>query len=89
MIKLQELRHIVLEQMGTRPSLKASEENLYSFLNYETACIEENEFNNYRDQIMEFIRENKGRLSLPCNGNCYEHTDATVLFCHKQLMEDM
>ena len=87
-MKLQELRHIVWSQMGVRVSDSCSEEELRDFLDYKTSSIKESEVNNYRDELIEFIEKNRGRLSLPCNGNCYEHTDTTVRFCHNKLTED-
>jgi len=31
---------------------------------------------------------NQNRLSLPCDGDCYQHPDGMVLHCHTTLKED-
>lgn len=47
----------------------------------------ESPFNKERDEIMDYINKHKNMLSLPCDGNCYSHTDGVVVFCYQKLME--
>lgn len=84
----EELRHIVLEQMDVRVDPSVDTEKLHDFLQYRTRSIEQTPINNMRDKLITFIEENRSRLSLPCNGNCYEHHDGVVLFCYQQLLEE-
>lgn len=37
----------------------------------------------YRFEIMEYIKENRERLVLPCHGDCRLHSFAKVLQCHQ------
>ena len=84
----EELRHIVLQQMETRVDPSVPEEELHDFLQYKQDVIPQTPINQMRDQLITFIGNNRSRLSLPCNGNCYEHHDGVVLFCYKQLLEE-
>ena len=84
----EELRHIVLEQMDVRVDPSVGVGDLHDFLQYRSRHVRETPINQMRDTLMEFIKENRSRLSLPCNGNCYEHHDGVVLFCYNQLLEE-
>ena len=84
----EELRHIVLEQMGVRVDPSTSAEEMHNFLQYRTRSIEQTPINKMRENLITFIEDNRSRLSLPCNGNCYEHHDGVVLFCYRQLLEE-
>jgi len=84
----EELRHIVLEQTGVRVSPSTKLEDLHSFLQFNLEEIPETPINQMRNSLIAFIENNRSRLSLPCNGNCYEHHDGVVLFCYKQLLEE-
>ena len=66
----------------------ATEEEMEDLLNYRKSSTRRNPIDDHRDEIIEFIERNKGRLSLPCSGNCYEHSDAVVLFCHRSLTKE-
>lgn len=84
----EELRHIVLNQMDVRVDPSVSVEVLHDFLQYRTRHVQESPINKKRDTLITFIEKNRSRLSLPCNGNCYEHHDGVVLFCYQQLLEE-
>lgn len=45
--------------------------------------------NDIRDKVMLFIDAHKDRLALSCDGDCYEHTDATVVGCYKKYLESL
>ena len=87
-VGFEELRHIVWEQMGVRVSPSASPEQLHDFLQYKTNVVPQSPINVMRDNLNEFIENNRNKLSLPCDGDCYKHHDGQVVFCHNQLMEE-
>ena len=39
-----------------------------------------------RRELMQYIQDNDNRLSLPCDGNCFNHQDLTVICCHQQIV---
>jgi len=85
-----ELTHIVWEQLGVRVSSQAGQAELHSLLNYELEeqDLPPNPVNKVRETLIEFIQTYREQLSLPCNGNCFEHTDGTVMSCYHQFLED-
>jgi len=87
-IKKAELLHIVWEQMDRRAPLDCGEEVLHDFLMYRAKELPESPVNKKRDKIIEYIKLNRNRLSLYCDGNCYNHHDGIVLFCYKQLIKE-
>tara|TARA_Y100000310_G_C20444646_1_gene697763 strand:+ start:489 stop:698 length:210 start_codon:yes stop_codon:yes gene_type:complete len=46
----------------------------------------DNPVDDLRDEVMDFIEENRDNLELSCNGICYEHSHAKVLQCHTILL---
>jgi len=86
-LKGAELRHIVWEQLDIRVNPNTTAEQMHALLQYETQAIADNPINDMRNQLMSFINDNKNRLSLPCDGNCFNHADGVVLYCHTKLME--
>ena len=90
-ISIKELQHIVWEQLGIRPPRNATAQQLHEILQYRIheRDLPRNPINNMRDTIMSFIRAHKGRLSIPCSGNCYEHSDGRVIGCYIELEEDI
>jgi hypothetical protein len=86
----RELRQVAWSQLGVRVSPEATAEEVHSLLRYEKdpEDLPDNAVNNLRDTLISFINENKEKLSLPCNGNCYEHGDGVVTFCYRQFKED-
>ena len=85
-----ELRYILWEHLGIRASRTVSNSDMHKLLHYELYQDETppNPINDMRDLIMRFITANKNRLSIPCDGNCYAHSDGVVLACYRQLKED-
>jgi hypothetical protein len=83
----EELRHIVWEQMGVRACATVPDEQLHEFLQYKRDEITPSPINKMRDELMTFIEENRNRLILPCDGDCYSHHDGVVIHCHRQLKE--
>lgn len=79
-----ELRHIVWQQLGVRVSPNTTVEQMERLLHYQLQPddLPVSPINRLRDEIIQFIENNKDRLSLPCDGDCYQHTDAMVLNCH-------
>ena len=86
----RELRQIVWDQLGVRPALSSSAEDMHRALNYEISAEElaGGEVNAYRKTLQAFIRKHGDQLSLPCDGNCYTHADGVVISCYQQLLED-
>lgn len=70
-----------------RVSHKATKEQIEDFIQYK-GVVPESSVNALRDELIEFINNNRNRLSLPCGGDCYQHHDGVVLFCHSQFIED-
>jgi hypothetical protein len=83
-----ELRHIVWEQMDVRPSPHLSSEQLHDFLQYRLQKLPPNPVDTMRDELISFIKTNKNRLSLPCGGDCYQHSDGMVISCYQTYQED-
>jgi len=83
-----ELLHIVWEQMGVRACPSTPVEQLHDFLQYKTDEVPNSALNPIRDKLTEYIKENRNKLSLPCDGNCYNHHDGVVVYCHSKLMEE-
>ena len=83
-----ELRHIVWKQMDVRPDPSTEVGQLHAFLQYKTNDIPKSSIDEMREELVNFINENRNRLSLPCDGNCYEHTDGVVLACYQNYQED-
>ena len=85
-----ELRHIVWEQLAIRPPLTASADDMHKLLHYEIppSTLGTGHVNTYRDTLISFIKAHTDQLSLPCDGNCYAHTDGLVISCYQQLLED-
>ena len=84
----EELLHIVYEQLGLRIDPRTPKEDLHKLLQYKVKTLPNTPINEMRNRLMTFIENNRSRLSLPCNGNCYEHHDGVVLYCHRQLLEE-
>lgn len=70
-----------------RVSHKATKKQIEDFIQYKDD-VPESSVNVLRDELIEFINNNRNRLSLPCGGDCYQHHDGVVLFCHSQFIED-
>ena len=90
-LSVKELQHVVWEQLGIRPSPRATAAQLHSILRYEIheRDLPKNRINELRNTLMSFIKAHEGQLSLPCSGDCYEHTDARVISCYIELEEDL
>ena len=82
-----ELRHLVYVHYNVRVHPGAPKEHLVKLLTLEKLGTPQHELNRIRDQIIAFVKENKSRLSLFCDGNCYKHSDAVVLDCYKNFLE--
>jgi hypothetical protein len=89
-LTLPELRHIAWLQLGLRVSERATAEEIHALLVYkgDRGKQEKAKINRMRDTLMTFIQENERRLSIPCNGNCYQHPDGIVAHCYEELLED-
>lgn len=56
-------------------------------LRFENVAIVPSRINTKRDELVAYIGNNPENLSLYCDGNCYAHDDALVLWCHRQLTQ--
>lgn len=85
-----ELLEIVWQQLGIRASPTLKPVQLREALWYNSSAAEpDNPVNPIRRTIMGFIRENSSNLSLPCDGNCFSHSDARVLACFLEFKRDV
>ncbi|MBT3328161.1 MAG: hypothetical protein HN396_18205 [Gemmatimonadales bacterium] len=86
----RELRHIVWEQLGVRVAPNTPERQMLDLLSYKVSVrdLPPNPVNLLRDEVVRYIRDNQNRLSLPCDGDCYQHPDGMVLHCHTILKEE-
>lgn len=82
-----ELQQVAWNTMNVRISGNVPKEQMHDFLQYKES-VDESSVNTLRNELIEFIGENKSRLSLPCDGDCYQHHDGVVLYCHRALLED-
>ncbi len=82
-----ELLQVAWESKGARIDPGSTEAQIKGFLR-DKEDVELSPANAKRDELIQFIKSNRSRLSLPCGGDCYQHTDGVVLFCHSQLLED-
>jgi len=85
-----ELVDIIWNQLGVRVHPNTSEADALGLLwyNIQASELEPNPVNPLRDELIEFIKQNIDLLSLPCDGNCYGHSDAKVLQCHQEFKRD-
>ena len=87
-LNANELRYLVYTHYNIRVHPNAPKEHLVELLTLERTGTPQHELNNIRDQIIDFVKQNKARLSLFCDGNCYKHSDAVVLDCYKNFLEN-
>ena len=83
-----ELRHIVWKQIGVRADPATGTKQLHEFLQYKIDEIPSSCIDDMRKELIDFIKVNKNKLSLPCDGDCHQHTDGVVLSCYKTYQED-
>lgn len=86
----RELVAITWQQLGVRAGFNARDDDMHAMLAYEASPedVVDNPINDMRDELIDFIEGHRDRLSLPCNGNCYAHSDGVVLSCFMQYQED-
>ena len=84
-----ELRHIVWLQLGLRVAPSVTDAQMRDLLSYKLDArdLPPNPVNQARDEIIQYIQKNRERLSLPCDGDCYQHPDGMVLHCHATFKE--
>lgn len=87
-LNINELRQLVYVHYNIRVHPNAPKEHLVALLSLDRLTTPQHEMNKIRDQIKEFVRDNKDRLSLFCDGDCYKHSDAVVLDCYKNFLEN-
>lgn len=83
-----ELLQEAWESYDRRIGVSPNTEQNQALLSYNNSEVPDSPFNPMRDEIMQYIKEHKNMLSLPCDGNCYGHTDGVVVFCYQKLMEE-
>ena len=84
-----ELRQIAWNQLDQRITHGTNPEQVHGILQYKQNEVPENVVNQYRDKIINFIEKHPNRLSMPCDGNCYQHADGVVLYCYMSLKEEL
>lgn len=82
------LRHLVWRGTGQRPSPDMTRAELLAVMRL-TLDVRASPLDERRREIVDFLEANKHRLSFPCHGNCFQHTDITVIFCHNQLKQEL
>lgn len=85
-----ELLHLAWDHLGVRLPRYLTCEQIHEVLQYKVPVetYAENKLNKMRNYIMAYIQGNEHKLSMPCNGDCYGHTDGVVLFCYRKLREE-
>jgi len=59
---------------------------MYRLLNFERGfSLKPGHINKLRGELMAYMKSNNNRLSMMCNGNCYDHQALTVICCHQQI----
>lgn len=86
-ITTAELRHLVYLHYKIRVAPNATREHLEALLSLDIHKTPQHGLNTLRDRLIEFIADNKHRLAIGCNGQCYTHTDAVVAACYLQYLE--
>ena len=84
-----ELLALLWEQLEIRADPSTTREELLTAALMESRPTQTGPINKMRDELSLFIEKNRLELSLECDGACYEHTDATVMLCHRQLQLDI
>lgn len=86
-----ELAHIIWQQMGLRvhPQIDGRDATELLWYNIPASALDECPTNPLRRELMAFIEDHKDLLSLPCDGNCFGHSDAKVLQCYMEYQRDM
>ena len=84
-LTLPELQQMAWDNFNVRVHPRADLVQINDFLQYKADEVPLSPVDAMREEIMDFIHQNHGRLSLPCHGNCREHHDAVVVWCHNQL----
>lgn len=82
----EELETICFQQLGRWPSSSATADDIRRALRYEAELPPSVE-DEQRKELTDFITENRDRLSLPCNGDCYAHPNFVVRWCYEDLKE--
>ncbi len=85
-----ELAHIIWKQLGIRvhPAVDGRSATELLWYKLQLDALKQNPSNVLRDELIAFIQEHEEQLSLPCDGNCYNHTDAKVLQCYLEYQRD-
>ena len=83
----EELRHIAWKQLGLRVDPKTPDEQIHEILQYKRDEVPDSPINKMRDEIILFIKRNRNRLILSCDGDCYQHHDGVVIHCYMQFKE--
>lgn len=83
-----ELKHLVWQHYRIRVAPTATKEHLRALLDMRERGTDTSEINAMREELIDFITRNTDRLSLSCDGNCWNHHDGLVLQCHAKLLQD-
>ena len=86
MINKGEARTLIWAHLGVRVDHAAPARHLRDLIYGNINKTKQNRVNPMRDELIEYIKQNKQQLSLFCPGDCYEHTDVIVLNCYTQLL---
>lgn len=76
-----EMRHLIWKHYGLRVGHDLTKKQLDDVLMLRVTAVPVNPVNIMRDKITAYIKANKSRLSLPCDGDCYNHSDGVVMAC--------
>ena len=85
-----EMQAIAWERLGIRAAPSTTKEQYLALFSFEIPKedLPPNPVNNMRDELIAFIAAHRDQLSLPCEGDCYQHSDGVVLACYLQYKED-
>jgi hypothetical protein len=63
-------------------------QQIIDFMGYKEVELEPNPVNEMRAELVAFLKEYSEQVILPCNKNCYQHSDATVVACYSEYLGD-
>lgn len=86
MINKSEARSLIWKHMKVRVDHAAPAAHLRDLIYGNVSTTKQNRVNPMREELIEYIKNNKQQLSLFCPGDCYQHPDVMVLNCYTQLL---
>ena len=83
-----EIAQIIKNNLGYWPHPDTSKEEALEALDFRVPDPRRSPVDKMRQDIVAYIEENEGRLSMKCDGNCWDHPDGVVVACHLLLIQE-